>query len=48
LSSLQEAGVDASPRRTKNVTFSITAKSFEERQKVVHDVLKRAEEESRI
>jgi hypothetical protein len=44
LSSLQEAGIDASPRRTENVSFSVTAKSFEERQTVIRDVLKRAEQ----
>jgi hypothetical protein len=48
LSSLQEGGIDASPRRTDNVSFSITTKGLEERSAIIIDVLKRAEEASRV
>lgn len=48
LSSLQDGGMDASPRRTENVTFSITAKGLEEHATLIKDVLKRAEEASRV
>jgi hypothetical protein len=48
LSLLQEGGIDASPRRTENVSFSITAKSLEEHGPLVTDVLKRAEAASRV
>jgi hypothetical protein len=48
VSSLQEGGIDASPRRTENVTFSITAKDLEEHFAMIKDVLSRAEETSRL
>ncbi len=47
LSSLQDGGIDASPSRTENVVFRITAKGLEEHATLVTDVLKRAEEASR-
>jgi hypothetical protein len=43
-----QAGIDASPRRTDNVTFNVTTKSFDERSAIIRDVLKRAEEASRV
>jgi hypothetical protein len=48
LTSLQNAGVDAAPRRSENIAFRITAKSLEEQSKLVIDSLKRAEEASRL
>lgn len=48
VSSLQNGGIDASPRRTENVTFSITAKGLDEHSALIGDVLKRAEEQSRL
>jgi hypothetical protein len=48
VSSLQEGGIDASPRRTENVTFSVTSKDLEEHFAIIRDVLKRAEETSRL
>ena len=48
VSSLQEAGIDASPRRAENVTFSITAKGVDEHTGIIKDVLGRAEEASRL
>jgi len=47
LSLLQDKGIDASPRRTDNVSFSVTTKALDERLPVIHDVLKKAEEASR-
>jgi hypothetical protein len=48
LSSLQTAGIDATPWRSKNIAFRITAKSLEEQSNLVTDALKRAEEASRL
>jgi hypothetical protein len=48
VSSLQDGGIDASPRRTDNVTFSITSKDLEEHAVAIKDVLSRAEETSRL
>jgi hypothetical protein len=48
VSALQEGGIDASPRRTENASFSITAKELEEHFALIKDVLKRAEEASRV
>jgi hypothetical protein len=48
LSLLQEAGIDASARRAHNISFSITTKELEEHSAVIRDVLRRAEEASRI
>ncbi len=48
LSSLQEGGIDASPRRTDNVSFSITTKGLEEHSTIILDALRRAEEASRV
>jgi len=48
VSSLQEGGIDASPRRTEGITFSITSKDLEEHFALIKDVLKRAEETSRL
>lgn len=48
VTSLQEGGIDASPRRTENITFSITSKDLEEHFTIIKDVLKRAEETSRL
>ena len=48
LSSLQDGGIDATPRRSENITFSITAKSLEEQSNLVTEALKRAEEASRV
>jgi hypothetical protein len=45
---LQEGGIDASPRRTESVTFSITTKDLDEHFTIIKDVLKRAEETSRM
>jgi hypothetical protein len=47
LSRLQNEGFDASPRRAENITFSLTAKSFDEHPELVKDVLKNAETASR-
>lgn len=48
LSSLQDGGIDASPRRADNVTFNITTKSLDEHAAVIREVLKHAEESSRV
>ena len=48
VTSLQEGGIDASPRRTENITFSITSKDLEEHFPIIKHVLKRAEETSRL
>jgi hypothetical protein len=48
LSSLQAGGIDASPLRTDNISFSITTKGLEEHSAIIRDVLKRAEEASRV
>ena len=47
LASLQNRGIDASLRGTRNLTFSITAKGLEEHLRPITDLLKRAEEASR-
>jgi hypothetical protein len=47
LSQLQEGGIDASPRSTDSVTFTITTKLLDEHFGLISDVLKRAEEQSR-
>jgi len=47
LTSLQEKGIDASPRRTENLTLSVTAKGLDEQSQLITDVLKSAEEASR-
>jgi hypothetical protein len=48
VSKLQDAGIDASPRRTELVHFGITTKGFEEHSAIIKQVLKRAEEASRV
>ena len=48
LSSLQSEAIDAAPRRTENITFSITVKGLEEHSVIVRDVLGRAEKASRV
>jgi hypothetical protein len=48
VSSLQDQGVDASPRRTEFITFSITTKGLDDHTQVIKDVLSRAEEASRL
>jgi hypothetical protein len=47
VSSLQDAGIDASPRRTENISFSITANSLSQHASVIADALKGAERQSR-
>jgi hypothetical protein len=47
LSSLQEAGIEASPHRAYNISFSITMKGLEEHSAIILGVLRRAEEASR-
>jgi len=47
LASLQEAGIEASPHRTYNISFSITMKGLEEHSAIILGVLRRAEEASR-
>lgn len=48
VSSLQDAGIDASPLRTDQISFSITPKELDEHVALIADVLKRAEEQSRL
>jgi hypothetical protein len=48
LASLQGGGVDASPRRGESLTFSVTSKSVESHSAALREVLKRAEESSRV
>jgi hypothetical protein len=48
LSSLQDGGVDASPRRTDNISFGITARGLEDRSAIIRDALGRAEQASRV
>ena len=48
VSALQEAGIDASPRRTENATFSISSKALDEHIPIIKDILRRAEETSRL
>jgi hypothetical protein len=48
VSSLQAGGIDASPRRTDKITFSITSKELDEHFGAIKDVLSRAEETSRL
>ncbi len=47
LSSLQEGGVDASPRATDSVSFTITTKLLDEHFPIISSALKHAEEQSR-
>jgi hypothetical protein len=47
LTSLQEAGVDASPVRADKIGFGLTTQALQEHSKVIVDVLKHAEEASR-
>lgn len=48
VSTLQNVGIDASPRRTENVTFSITAKELDEHLPTITETLRVAEEASRL
>jgi hypothetical protein len=48
LAKLQNAGVDASPRRTENVTCSMTTKLFDDHSELIRDVLRDAEIASRV
>jgi hypothetical protein len=48
LASLQNVGIDATPWRSENIAFRITAKSLEEQSNLVIESLKRAEEASRL
>ncbi len=48
VTSLVEGGIDASARRTDELSFSITTKGFEEHAATIGGVLKRAEEASRL
>ncbi len=48
LSFLQDGGIDASPRRTENVSFSVTAKSHSDHASLIDDVLKKAEAGFRV
>jgi hypothetical protein len=47
LSQLQEGGIDASPRSTDSVTFTIAAKLLDEHFDLIGEALKVAEEQSR-
>jgi hypothetical protein len=44
LSSMQKSGIDASPRRTKNITFGITSNELDEHSAIILDAFKRAEQ----
>ena len=46
VSSLQDAGIDASPRRTENISFGITANSLAQHASAMRDALKAAELQS--
>lgn len=48
LTKLQGGGIDASPRRTENVSFSLTKDSLEGHLDLVLDALRTAEHESRL
>jgi hypothetical protein len=48
VTSLAEGGIEASARRTDELSFSITTKGFEEHAATIGGVLKRAEEASRL
>jgi hypothetical protein len=47
LSALQTAGIDASPSRTENIAFGVTANSFEQHATAIRDALRDAEARSR-
>jgi hypothetical protein len=46
VSTLQSAGIDASPRRTESITFSITASDLNQYATVIRDALMSAEHQS--
>lgn len=46
ISTLQDAGIDASPRRTENISFGITANALSQNTPAIHDALKNAELQS--
>lgn len=48
LSKLQAGGIDASPRRTENIVFSLTTALLDERTALVTEVLRDAEVGSRV
>jgi hypothetical protein len=48
LSKLQTGGFDASPRRTDNVTLSVTTKSLDDHAALLTEVLRNAEERSKV
>jgi hypothetical protein len=48
VSMLQNGGVDASPRRTDNISLSLTTKSLDEHSELVSNVLRDAEIASRL
>jgi hypothetical protein len=48
LSSLQDGGIDASPRGTTDITFSITTQGLEGHLKQITDVLRNAEQEAGV
>jgi hypothetical protein len=48
LSSLQNAGIDATPWRSENIAFRINAKSLDEQSNLLIAALTRAEEASRL
>jgi hypothetical protein len=47
LATLQNAGIDASPRRVENITFGTTATGLGQQLQTINEVLKNAELQSR-